>query len=105
MSRVTDKLKANRTRPAEIEGERVNVRVYPAHELAALQGKIVGNDDKAIAEFLAAQFLEDDGTPVLTPEFLLSDECPQPVFIELAQLFLEVNTGSYKKKPKATQNG
>lgn len=98
MNNLMEKLKSNRTRPAEIDGVPVQVRVYPNSEIQQFKNKMDGNDDKVIADFLSAQFLDDAGNQVLTSEFLLSDDCPMPVFIELAELFIQVNSGSYKKK-------
>lgn len=97
---IAEKVKANRTRPAEIEGEPVMVNVYSMGQFKELCKKLQGTDDKAIAEALCGQFQNKDGTPAFTPEFILSDDCPGCFVTELVQLFAEVNTGVYGAKKK-----
>lgn len=95
---IIAKAKANRTRPAEIEGEPVQVRVHSGPELQKLLGQVKGGKDELVAAVLAAQFLDQEDKPVFTPEWLLSDECPTVFIVELAKTFIAVNTGTYKKK-------
>jgi hypothetical protein len=95
---LIDKVKKNRLRQAEYMDEPIQVRVYSGPELKSMVEKIKGGVDTEIAEILAAQFLDSDGKPVFTPEFLLSDECPNVVFTEISMLFMAVNSGTHKKK-------
>lgn len=95
---IQEKAAANRTRPAEIEGEPVKVRVYSGAELKALIEKVGNGKDEDIAPILAAQFLDESGQPIFTAEWFLSDECTNVFIAELAQIFIEVNSGKYKKK-------
>ena len=97
---ITGKIKANRTRPAEIEGEEVFVKVYSFNLFKKTCETFQGSDDKAIAANLCDQFQDKDGKPVFTPEFILSDDCPQCFVAELIQLFAEVNTGAYGAKKR-----
>jgi len=92
-----DKVKANRTRPAEIEGEQIKIRVYSGPELKKMIKKITGSSDTVVASILAKQFLDESGKEVFTPEWLLTDECPQCFFVELSELFMKVNSGLGKK--------
>ena len=99
---ITGKIKANRTRPAEIEGEEVFVKVYSLSLFKKTFETFKGDDDKAIAANICDQFQDKDGKPVFTPEFILSDDCPQCFVTELVQLFVDVNTGTYAKKKAMT---
>jgi len=96
--KILDKIKSNKTRQAEIDGESVNVRVYSFKELQDIGKKLSSTDDKEVAEALADQFLNEDGTKVFTPEFFMSDECPNVAITELSDVFVQVNCGTYKKK-------
>jgi len=96
---ILEKIKANRTRPGEINGEPCLVCVYSGAQLKAIIEKVQGNlDDKAVAAVLEGQFLDDDGEAIFAADWLLSDECPNVLFVELAQLFISVNSGTWKKK-------
>ena len=98
-SKILEKLKTNRTRPAEIEGEPVNVKVYSANQIIELNKKIDGfKGDQEFAAFMADQFTDEKGELVFTPEFLLSDDVPNVAYRELSELFWQVNHGIYKKK-------
>lgn len=97
-SKIIEKIKGNRTRPAEIEGEPVKIRVYSATELKKMIKEIQGGSDEAVAGILSKQFLDDEGKEIFPAEWLLSDECPQCMFIELAETFMQVNSGITKKK-------
>ena len=96
--KLLEKIKANRTRPAEIEGEPVKVRVHSGAELKKILDKVKGGEDKIVAAVLAEQFLGQDGEPIFTAEWFLTEDCPQVFFTELAQIFIEVNSGLGKKK-------
>lgn len=93
------KMRSNRTRPAEIEGEQVQVRVYSEKQIKEIQEKLKGfKQDAEFAAFMADQFLDESGEKIFTPEFLLSDEVPNVAYQELAETFWSVNYGTYKKK-------
>ncbi len=97
--KILAKAKANRTRPAEIEGEPVLVRVYSGAELKALIGKVEGGKDVDVAAVLAEQFIDPDSQePIFTADWFLTDECTNAFIIELAKMFIEINSGTYKKK-------
>jgi hypothetical protein len=98
MNSLQDKIKNNRTRPAEIQGEPVQVKVYSAKEWLKISKKLDKFEDQQLAEFMANQFLGDDGKPVLTAEFILSEDCPTCVAAELVQIIQDVNMGVYEKK-------
>jgi len=96
---ILEKVKAERTRPGEINGEAVRVCVHSGAQLKAIIEQVQGNlDDKAVAAVLAGQFLDEDGDAIFTADWLMSDECPNVLFVELAKLFIEVNSGTWKKK-------
>jgi len=95
---ILAKVKANRTRPAEIEGEPVWVRVHSGKALTRMVKRVQGGKDKDVAGILAKQFLDKNGEQIFTPEWILSDECSNVFIVELSKLFLEVNSGTYKKK-------
>ena len=95
---LKDKISQIRTRPAEFDGQQILVRVHSRPSLQKALEMLAGGQDEIIAEFMAEQFLNSDGTPALTAEFLLSDDAPLCVVAELAELFMAVNQGSYKKK-------
>lgn len=97
-SKILAKAKANHTRPAEIDGEPVLVRVYPTAQLKELVGKMKGGKDEEVAAILADQFLDETGQLVYTAEWFMSDECVNAYFNEVAALFIDVNYGTYKKK-------
>ena len=98
-AKILEKLKANRTRPAEFEGEPVKVKVYSSKQIEDIKKKIEGfKDDIEFAGFVADQFLDEDGEKIFTPEFLLSDDMTNVAYGELSSLFWEVNYGTYKKK-------
>lgn len=92
-----------RVREADIDGEPVLVKVYPECDLKRMLGQIREADDRQIAQILSEQFITNDGDKIFTPEFFLSDECTQCFVSELAQLFIEVNQGIYKKKLTANR--
>lgn len=87
-----------RTREADIDGEPILVKIYPENELKKMLSEIRDGDDKKIAEILSRQFVTNEGETVYSPEFILSEECTQCFISELAQLFMTVNQGMYKKK-------
>ena len=93
--KILAKAKAHRTRPAVIEGEPVEVKVYSGGELKAMMAGVSGNaDDKAVAAVMADQFLDPETRePVFTAEWLTSDECTNAMMMELAQTFIDVNSG------------
>jgi len=97
-AKILEKAKGNRTRPAEIDGEPVRVRVYSGKELQKIMATASGGKDEDIAAVLADQFLDETGEKIFTSEFFLSDECPNVFIIELAEIFRDINTGKYKKK-------
>ncbi len=105
MSTIQEKLKLNRTRPAEVMGEPVNVKVYSGKEWGKVAKKLDKFSDKKMAEFLTDQFTDNDGKKVFTAEFLLSDDCPNCVPVELIEIIGEVNLGIYKKKGLAGLTG
>jgi len=96
--KLTEKIAQVKTRPAEFDGQEVLVKVHPKPVLEKALATVQGGEDQAVAAFLADQFLNADGTPALTADFLLSDEVPLCVVAELAELFVAVNRGAYKKK-------
>ena len=94
---ILEKVKANRTRPAEIEGEPIKIRVYSGPELKKMIKKIQHGNDSVVAGILAKQFLDESDKEIFPAEWLQTDECPQCFFIELAEMFMQVNTGTGKK--------
>lgn len=98
MNQIIAKAKSNRTRPAEIEGEPVRVKVYSSNELKSLVSKVQGGKDETVAAILSEQFLDESGAKIFTPEFFLSDDCTNVFVTELVQIFMDINSGTYKKK-------
>ncbi|MFQ3578668.1 MAG: hypothetical protein SNJ71_00830 [Bacteroidales bacterium] len=96
--KILEKAKSNRTRPAEIDGEPIKVRVYSGKELQKIMEAVSSGKDADIANILSEQFLDESGEKIFTPEFFLSDECPNVFIVELAEIFRDVNLGVYKKK-------
>ena len=95
MSALQEKLKNRRTRPAEIMGEEVQVKVYSGSEWQKLIRKIDKFSNRKMAEFISAQILDEAGNPLVTPEFILSDECPLCAVSEMLKLIRDINDGSY----------
>jgi len=98
MGAIQDKAKGKTTRTAEIDGDPVRVRVYSNRVYREMIAKFKTGTDKETADLLSRQFLDESGVPCFTSEFLLSDECSLAFVNELAELFIDVNTGMYKKK-------
>lgn len=95
--KILAKAKANRTRPAEIEGEPVNIRVYSGRELKAMLEQVAGGEDAIVATVMAGQFLDTEtGEPIFTADWLLSDECTNAFIMELAEMFMAANSGKKK---------
>ena len=94
---ILEKVKANRTRPATIEGEPIKIRVYSGPELKKMIKKVTGGKDKEVAEILSQQFLDENDKEIFPAEWLLTEECPQCFFVELAELFMQTNAGIGKK--------
>ena len=92
------KIAKNRTRPVEIEGEVVLVRVYAQKEIEKIGVDLAKPDDKKMAIFLSKQFLHENGEEVFTPEFFMTEACTNVFTVELAKLWRDVNSGAYKKK-------
>ena len=98
-SKILDKLKLRRTRPADIEGDPVQVKVYSEKQLKEIKDKLAGfKEDSEYAAFMADQFLDESGENIFTPEDLLSEDIPDVAYKELAAIFWQVNYGIYKKK-------
>jgi hypothetical protein len=96
--KFSEKISQTRTRKAEFDGQELLVRVHARPVLEKAMAMVAGGKDEDVAAFLAEQFLNPDGTPALTAEFLLSEDVPLCVVAELAELFVDVNRGTYKKK-------
>lgn len=101
MESLMDKIKARRTRKAELEdGSEIFIRVYSKGKAEEIAKGLQSADDAAVAKLLCEQFEDAEGKPALTPEFILSDDCPQVFVSELLTLFMEVNAGLYGAKKK-----
>lgn len=98
MSDLLSKVSKNRTRPAKIEGENVLVKVYSQKEMDQISSDLSKLTEKKMATFLSGQFLYENGEEIFTPEFFTSDACPNVFALELAEMFRDVNSGTYKKK-------
>ncbi len=98
MSNLMEKISQNRTRPAQIDGENVLVKVYSEKELKKFGEKMTKQSEQEMADFWSDQFLYENGEKIFTSDFLLSEKCPNVFTLELANLFREVNSGTYKKK-------
>lgn len=98
-SKILEKLKSRRTRPAEIEGDAVQVKVYSEKQLKEIKEKLAGfKEDSEYAAFMADQFLNEAGENIFTSDELLSEDIPDVAYKELAAIFWQVNYGIYKKK-------
>ncbi len=100
MSRETllNVIENKRTRPAQFLGEPIFVKVYSSQEFKAIAKKTAKMVGKAFAKFLADQFFDENDEKVFTADFLLSKKCPDCVTMELTEMFMDVNEGTYKKK-------
>lgn len=97
MSKLQDKLKNNRTRPAEIMGESVFIKVYSGKEWLKILKRLEKMKEKEVSEFISDQILDEFNKPVLTAEFLRSDDCPNCAGIEIMTIIRDVNSGIYGK--------
>lgn len=98
MSLLEDKISSITTRPAEIFGTKVQVKIYSASEWLKITKRMEKMTEKQLAEFISQQVLDENGNPAVSAEFMRSDKFKQCLGVELINLIRDVNNGAYQLK-------
>lgn len=95
--KLMDKIKQNRTRPAEYEGEPILIKIYSGKEWKEIAKKLAKMDETQTAKFISEQILDENHEPCFDAEYILSEDCTNAALMELITIIRDVNNGMYLK--------